>query len=213
MRRVWAAILATGILLVAAPSAFAGGNQQVVVQDDAFVDAVERFEAGGPFGFVFDWGAGTLNPHNVRQDDRLFYSGAPKQTGTFDLLGVSAGTFPYYCEFHGNGIMEGVLKVEPDTFAPPGRGGTDSPSFGVVWATKEALTTGDQFDVRYRVNDGPWRTWKQNTSRTQAIFGGNGRPVEVRPGRDYSFKARSELASNPRRASKFSPARTATLSR
>jgi plastocyanin len=202
MGRLLGVTLAAGIALVAAPGAWAQGSEPIIVEDDEFSERVEGAVAASD-GFTWLWSLGVVNEHNVLQDDRLFRSGNPKTTGSFDLPGISAGTFPYHCEVHGNGVMDGVLRVFPDlSFNTPTGGPV---TIDVEWALEDAPPTGDQFDVMYRIEDGRWKHWKRNTARGSAVFGRNSQPATVRPNKGYAFKVRSELERNPSRASKFSP--------
>lgn len=145
----------------------------------------------------------TEQPHNVRQDKRLFFSGAPTTDGIKAFSrNLSAGTFPYHCTVHGNsgGVgMSGRVEVKPllDGFNADG-------TFDVVWATA-ASQTGDEYDVRFRVGDGDWRLWKNNTSQESGRFGRNGRPVTVKPNRTYRFQARSQKSANRTKRSGWSP--------
>jgi len=137
---------------------------------------------------TWDWAGGGF-PHNVRQDDQIFRSGTPTSNGTATFQRVfSAGTFHYYCENHGfpTGGMDGVIRVRP--LLDDGPAGLP---FLVRWSTA-ATNTGDYFDVRYRIGDGQWRTWKTDTQQSHAKFGRNDNPIVVRPGRRYRFRVRSQ---------------------
>ena len=97
--------------------------------------------------------------------------------------------------------MDGVVKVRPTFNANP----TGLP-FTVTWALP-GTNTGNQFDVRYRVGTaGAWILWKNNVAARSAIFGLNGLPVQVMPGRTYQFQARSQ--KTPTQPSGFSPVLT-----
>jgi len=159
--------------------------------------------------FYFEWGdsgAGTERKHQIVQDKGLFRSpGGPRKSVPkgYILISASAGTFPYHDpEYGGPGGegMSGVIKAVP-TFgpakAPPGL-------FSVKWAV-ERSTTGDQYDVRYRVENRDWKTWKRNTSARDAIFGQNDNPVNVQDGKTYKIQARSEKSAKPSHRSKWSP--------
>lgn len=146
--------------------------------------------------FRWVWGAGgvgSVNPHDVVQDDGLFRSGPPKYSGEYEVT-ASAGTFPYVCTVHAP-YMKGTLSVRPE-------GGENYPRpFRVGWAAREA-ETGKRFDVRYRVERrrsgarrakrSAWRTWRRSTKRVAGTFGRRGKPVRVRKGLRYRFKVRSK---------------------
>jgi plastocyanin len=186
------AALALALATLALPGSASAGSFLVDVEDDVFSPSTLNAEVGVPVHWI---AGGTINDHNVVQDKKLFDSGAA--TTSFDFLRhPSAGTFPYYCELHGNkgGLgMSGKLRVPPDFISL--KGGN---VFGLAWATKDT-NTGNQFDVQYRVEDGKWKYWKKNTSMHEGVFGNNDKPVNVRPGKNYKIRARSEKASNPKK--------------
>ena len=99
--------------------------------------------------------------------------------------------------------MDGVVKVRPTFNANP----TGLP-FTVIWALT-GTNTGTQFDVRYRVGTaGAWMRWKNDVTSRSGVFGLNGAPVQVSPGRTYQFQARSQ--KTPTQPSGFSPTLTVT---
>src|SRR3954451_4332482 len=158
----------------------------------------------GAGGIHWQWGTnGTTSlPHNVRQDDKLFYSGSltsskPARYGVVP----SAGSFHYYCELHGSpsGGMAGTIKIRPAVFNKTAR------SFGVRWSPG-TNQTGDAFDIRYRVDSGQWKAWKNDVTLAQATFGAANQPVRVGPGHTYEVQARSEKKSAPTKQSDWSPA-------
>jgi plastocyanin len=204
MRKALAIAAMIGVgALVSAP-AWAGVTQAIDVVDDDFEPATSESSVGAG-GFVFDWGAGTGREHNVRQDRRLFSSGPKTDSGQFVLDQPSAGTFPYHCQIHGNpgSGMHGTLEVRPSLLLTPSKRKRGDLIIAVAWA--ESTDTGDQFDVKYRVNDGKWKLWKQNTAKPEGAFGRNDKPVEVNPTKTYRFKVRSEKKGKPDRRSGFSP--------
>jgi plastocyanin len=153
----------------------------------------------------WQWGTGTdgmtFALHNVRQDDKLFRSGGLTKNNPagFDVV-PSAGSFHYYCELHGSrsGGMDGTIKVKPAIF------NQTTKSFGVRWSTGSD-DTGDAFDVRYRVDGGKWKKWKNDVTKAKATFGAKRKPVRVRRGHTYNVQARSEKKSKPSKHSKWSP--------
>ncbi len=153
----------------------------------------------------WNWADDVGNAHNVRQDSSLFTSGAPTDDpNTTFLRRPSAGTFHYFCEVHGSkrGGMDGVIRVKPFMTAA---GGADD-EFTVVWVNGTS-DTGDQFDVRYRVGkkSKKFKPWLTDTSLGQAVFGAGDSPVDVKPGKAYYFRARSQNSSNPSKPSGWSP--------
>jgi len=158
-------------------------------------------------GASFHWSreTGSSLPHNVHQDFNLFNSGSPTSGPINFSVSASAGTYHYYCVLHGSttGGMDGVVKVRPVFVASP-----DGAPFTVKWALL-GTTTGNQFDVRYRVGTTTtWKVWKNDTSARSGVFGQNGQPVQVLSGRTYQFQARSQKSTNPNQPSGWSPALT-----
>jgi plastocyanin len=155
----------------------------------------------GSIHWQWDTNGSTFASHNVRQDDKLFYSGklTTSEPAGFDV-DPSAGKFHYYCELHGsrNGGMEGTIKIRPAIFDQTAK------SFGVRWSTGSD-DTGDAFDVRYRVDGRKWKMWKNDVTRAKAKFGAKRKPVRVRGGHTYDIQARSEKKKKTKKRSKWSP--------
>jgi plastocyanin len=142
-------------------------------------------------GSSFHWqrAAGSTFPHNVRQNFKLFYSGATTSGPINFSVSASAGSYHYYCELHGSATdgMDGVVRVRPVFASAP-----DGAPFTVRWALT-GTTTGNQFDVHYRVGtSGTWKIWKNDVAARAGVFGQNGQPVQVLAGRTYQFRARSQ---------------------
>jgi len=195
------AIAAAAMLSLAIPASASAGIS-ILVDDDFFSPEVSPANAGNP---VF-WSSNgtTTNIHNVTQDKNLFDSGPASTSLSFQRT-VSAGTFPYYCDQHGDkgGVgMSGKLKVKPVQLARKRQAGL---VIGVQWGGADQ--TGDQFDVRYKGpgTDGKYKTWLRNTELESGEFGTNNDPVRVKPDKTYSFQVRSE-SSITGKGSGFSPA-------
>jgi dipeptidyl aminopeptidase/acylaminoacyl peptidase len=156
----------------------------VFVDDNIF----QPYVVGAGVGGRIRWerAGGAVNQHNIREDGQIFRSGDPTTDPIAFQRIFSAGTFHYYCEFHGAGVMDGVVRVPPAI-----RAGPAGLPFTVKWASA-ATETGSVFDVMYRIGAGSWRTWRANTTSLGAVFGANGRPVRLVDGRKYSFRARSQ---------------------
>ena len=157
----------------------------------------------GAGGIHWKWGANgtTSQLHNVRQDDKLFSSGGLTSSKPAGFTVVpSAGSFHYFCDLHGSrsGGMAGTIKVRPAILNKTAN------SFGVHWSPG-TNDTGDAFDVRFRVDGGQWKTWKNDVTLGQATFGAANKPVHVGPGHAYDIQARSERRSAPTKASDWSP--------
>jgi dipeptidyl aminopeptidase/acylaminoacyl peptidase len=169
----------------------------VFVEDNVFQPDVVRAGVGGRIRWERSEGA--LNSHNIREDGQIFRSGDPT-TDPIDFQKIfSAGTFHYYCEFHGAGVMDGEVRVPVAI-----RAGPRALPFTVKWASS-ATETGSLFDVMFRVGAGRWRTWRTNTATLEGVFGANGRPVRLVDGRKYSFRARSQQSGAQ---SRWSPVRS-----
>ena len=197
-------ICSVAAALLALPSLASAAPRQIDVRDDFF--APQRPPARDlQAGASFTWSSpgGTFNEHNVRQDAKLFRSGNLTSNLRFSIR-ASAGSFHYYCELHGSrrGGMSGLVKVRP--IAVP----DSSPGEALVrWAAADT-NTGSRFDVRYRVDNRRWTTWKNDTAKVQARFGHRNGPVDYRPSRHtYRVKVRSERRQVAKRSG-FSPAVT-----
>jgi plastocyanin len=188
--------------LLALPAAAGAAPRQIAVGDDFFSPKRPPARALQP-GSSFNWssGGGTFSRHNVRQDDNLFFSGNATRSLHFSIK-TSAGSFHYYCDLHGSrsGGMSGVVKVRPIVVPDSSPGETL-----VRWAAADT-NTGSRFDVRYRVDNRRWKTWKNDTAKVQARFGRNDGPVDYRPNaHTYRVKVRSERRQVAKRSG-FSPA-------
>lgn len=191
---------------MALPALAFGAATNIQVKDNFFqpqAPATRAFQSGPSF----HWGtAGSGNPHNVRQDAKLFRSGG-LTTGPINYtISASAGTYHYYCELHGSpaGGMAGVVKVRPiSSLAPTGN------PFTVTWADS-GTNTGKAFDVRYKVGTGAFKIWKNDTSAFKGVFGQNMQPVPVMLGKTYGFQVRSEQAADHSKFSGWSPTLSVT---
>jgi plastocyanin len=182
-------ISATAVAL-ALPAAAGAVPRQIDVGDDFFAPKrppARNFEPGP--SFRWSNGGGTDNRHNVRQDDKLFFSGNLTRGPIDFAINASAGSYHYYCEDHGSrqGGMAGVVKVRPIDLPDSLVGEIE-----VRWANS-STDTGSRFDVRYRVDRRDWKIWKNDTPGLDAAFGHNDNPVNFRPNRHtYKIEVRSE---------------------
>jgi plastocyanin len=182
-------ISATAVVL-ALPAAAGAAPREIDVGDDFFAPRkppARNFQPGP--SFRWSNGGGTDNRHNVRQDDRLFRSGDLTRGPINFAINASAGSYHYYCELHGSrqGGMAGRVKVRPIAETDHLIGEIE-----VRWADFNT-DTGSRFDVRYRVDQRKWKTWKNDTRKFHAAFGHNDNPVNYRPNRHtYKIKVRSE---------------------
>jgi plastocyanin len=192
MRRFAVALVALGLLVPVAPAN--GGTAEVAIHDNYYSPAARRIVVGDS---VHWFRAGDSNGfHNIREDGRLFWSGR-STGGPIDYRVVfSAGTFHYYCSTHGYPLevddegMEGLVRVPVSIYRPP-----SGLAFTVRWAT-DAAETGNAYDVQFRVGSSKWRTWKRDVTNNKGVFGRDAKPVRVRDGVRYSFRARSQDGPN-----------------
>jgi hypothetical protein len=203
MKRIVLAAAIAAVLALPMVS-FGGGLQtNISIEDDQFVPPNPPARDINT-GSVFHWKRAITagNEHNVRQDDKLFYSGPVETGGPADFnRRLSAGSFHFYCENHGSRTagMQGRAKVRPSLVADPA-----GKPFTVVWANVET-ESGGAFDVRYKRGSGDWKTWKNDTTAFDAVFGRHRRPTRIVAGSVYKFQARSEKKSNPAKRSGWSP--------
>ncbi len=192
--------LAATLGVACAAPATAGTPLGIDVYDWFFSPEAGEQSVTGP-GISWNWNGGggnTQDDHNVREDSRMFRS--PLQdTGTFQIS-ASAGTYHYYCEPHlESNDMEGELKITP-AYVPL----ANPDELRIVWSNGDD-DTGDRFDVRYKVGDGQFKTWKNDTAKSAQRFGRLDQPVDVKPGKTYTFKARTGVAAKPSKQSMYSP--------
>jgi plastocyanin len=198
-------LIGTAAALLAIPALAFGTTTVVTVAPNNSLSfgpkAVTKNVGAGAIHWQWGSSGTTSAPHNVRQDSKLFYSGAlTTHNPSGYTITPSAGSFHYYCELHGspNGGMAGTIKIRPAIY------NKTATSFGVRWSPG-TNQTGNAFDVRYRVDGGAWKTWKNHVAAAQAVFGANNLPVRVRPGHLYEVQARSEKSTNVSKPSGWSP--------
>jgi plastocyanin len=86
------------------------GETDVTVIDSSYRLKVINISVGTTVTWIYDGGL----PHTVTAEDGAFESGTMGEGDTFTFTFEEAGTFPYYCQFHGSpgGIgMSGVVNV------------------------------------------------------------------------------------------------------
>jgi hypothetical protein len=205
LKRPLLTLIAVGLLAYASVASAAA--TEIKVNDSFFsprVPPVRNLASGA--SFHWQRAAGSTLPHNVRQNFKLFYSGAATSGPINYSVSASAGSYHYYCEVHGSatGGMDGVVRVRPIFNLGP----TGAP-FTVIWALggTSGTKTGDHFDVRYRVGtSATWKFWRNDVAARSGVFGQNGQPVQVVPGSTYQFQARSQKI--PSQPSGWSPTLT-----
>lgn len=171
-------------LAVPAIAVAQGTTREIVTEDDFFNPENVSSQFGAE---SFHWAWATTNAHNIRQDDKLFYSGAAAESGEFTVT-PSAGSFHYYCELHGfeGGGMDGELKVKP-VASVSGKQAT------LTWASAET-NSGTQFDVRQKSGSKKPRLVEEKTKALDGTF-------KLKPGAN-TFQVRSRRG---KAASDWSP--------
>jgi plastocyanin len=202
LKRPLLTLIAVGALAYASVASAAA--TQIKIDDSFFAPRIPPVRSLAT-GSSFRWQSASTSdlPHNVRQNFKLFYSGAATSAPIDYPVSASAGSYHYYCEVHGSasGGMDGVVRVRPIFAAAP-----DGAPFTVRWALT-GTTTGNQFDVRFRVGtSGTWTLWRNDSSARAGVFGQNNQPVQVVPGLTYQFQARSQKI--PSQPSGWSPTLT-----
>ena len=194
MRSRLSLAFAVGIAAALIAPGAASAGFSVLVNDDFFNPNVVTPHLGDSVAWAPN-GATTVHNHTVTQDQALFDSG-PETNNLHYVIAPSAGTFLYHCKVHGakGGVgMSGVVKVAPEQRATKLKRGEIQ--IGVGWA-HSGSDTGDRYDVRYK---GPgtehrYKSWLKNTTDEEGSFGAGNEPVKVKPGKKYSFQARSETS-------------------
>jgi plastocyanin len=194
MRRRFAVVLVALGLLTPAESA-RGGAAEIAILDNDFSPPSVRVAVGN--SVHWSRAPDSTGPHNVREDGWLFEEPSTPTDGPIDVSVVfSAGTFHYFCETHGSPLgadetgMDGFVRVPVSISRRPA-----GLPFTVRWAT-DAAETGNAYDVQFRVGSGDWRTWKRDVTNNKGEFGRDAKPVRVRDGVRYTFRARSQDGPN-----------------
>ncbi len=187
-----------GLITLAALLAFPaaahaqGSTTEVGVDGFSFVPKSIETDVGVA---SIHWGWSTPNDeHNVREQDRIFYSGNTTSTGDY-TINPSAGTFRYYCEPHGTIStsskpigMAGQIAVKP-TATPQGKKAL------LTWAT-ETTDTGNRYDVRMKKGKKKAKVVEENTKAIEGVF-------KLAKGTKYKFDVRSRQG---KKSSDWSPA-------
>jgi len=194
MRRL---VVVLVIFVGLAPAPLGAATKGIQVKDNFFKPGKVAVRVGDSVRWTA--AADSFETHNVREERKLFYSGALQANIDFKSR-FSAGTFRYYCELHvSTDGMRGVVNVPVTVSAAP-----QGLPFTVRWATA-TTKTGGKYDVQFRIGTKRWRTWKTNATTGSGVFGKGKKPVAVVNGKKYSFRARSE---NKKGGSRWSPPRS-----
>jgi plastocyanin len=188
MKRYWTLCIAAGMAAALAAPAVSQAQTTITLEDTNTFNPPSATLDLGAGSFDWEWGAGgvgTLDLHNVVQDDGLFSSGdAVRNEPDGFSVTASAGAYPYYCVIHLG--MEGDVSVRPVSGTATKKGAR------VTWAT-DTTTTGNRYDVRYK--DGKkWKPWRKKTSKLSATFGRKGKPVKLK--KRVKLQARSRAGKS-----------------
>jgi plastocyanin len=193
MKRYLTLCIAAGLAAALAAPAVSYAQTTITLENTNSFNPPSATLDLGAGSFDWEWGpggVGTLDIHNVVQDDGLFTSGDPVRSDP-DRFSVtaSAGSFPYFCVVHIG--MEGEVSVRPVAGVTAAGGGT-SGGTRVAWADA-TTTTGNRYDVRYKAGK-KWKLWKKKTSKLSGSFGRNGKPVKLK--RRVKLQARSRAGKS-----------------
>src|SRR3954454_6364392 len=115
-------LIGTAAALLAIPAlAFGGSLTTVTLTNSNTYSPKTVTKSVGAGAIHWQWGTSgsTFAAHNVREDNKLFYSGGLTNSdpGGYTIT-PSAGSFHYYCELHGSpsGGMAGTIKIRPAVF-------------------------------------------------------------------------------------------------
>ena len=174
MRRYLSLCMAAGLAAALAAPGVSYAQTTITLEDTNTFNPPSATLDLGAGSFDWEWGpggVGTVDLHNVVQDDGLFSSG-PLVSSDPDGFSVtaSAGAYPYFCQLHFG--MEGDVNVRPVAGTATKKGAR------VSWAT-DLTTTGNRFDVRYKAGK-KWELWQKKTSKLSATFGRKGKPVKLK---------------------------------
>ena len=197
-------ITSATVALLALPAVAGAAPRQISAGDDFFSPkkpAARSFEAGA--SFHWSRAGGSSNRHNIRQDDKLFFSGHATSGPINYTINASAGSFHYYCEIHRFSGMSGVGQG-PSARHPRLGGRRDSRPVG-------RLRHQHRLALRRRATGsttGSGSSGRRTRRKFQGTFGHNDSPVNFNLNRHtYKIEVRSERKQVSKR-SDWSPALT-----
>jgi plastocyanin len=112
-RSIRTTVLASTLCLIVWTGLAGASPAQVAITDFAYSPTTVAISPGERVDWAYALGDGT-QPHTVTADDGSFDSESLTPGGSFSRTFDSAGTYPYYCTFHGDpgGVgMAGAIKV------------------------------------------------------------------------------------------------------
>ncbi|MBK9710855.1 MAG: cupredoxin domain-containing protein [Kouleothrix sp.] len=138
----------------------AAGGSEVTIADNSFTPK----ELSVPVGTTVVWTHKGQRKHTVTADDGAFDSGTLEAGGSFKQTFDKAGTFPFYCDFHGGAGgagMSGVIKVGDGGANPPAPAAAPPPAAAAAVSMKDFEFTPKEIKVKV----GTTITWKNDGSK------------------------------------------------
>ncbi|HEY3570716.1 MAG TPA: Calx-beta domain-containing protein [Thermoanaerobaculia bacterium] len=174
------------------PSGCSGIQAKITIAGESFSPSTVTVQAGQPV--CWTWAQSIA--HNVHADDDSFTSGAPSNTGNFQITFNTPGTYGFYCQVHGSttGGMRGTIVVQgstdggggdqsgPGTIALDPSSYTVNMSDGVVTVTVDRAGGSDgKASVRYTTAPGTAKSGKDFTPRKGVLnwADGDGDPKTI----------------------------------
>ena len=174
------------------PSGCNGIANKITIVGTSFSPSTITVQAGQPV--CWTWSESIS--HNVHGDDDSFTSGAPANTGNFQITFNTPGTVGYHCQVHGSpgAGMHGTIVVQGSTDGNGGGGSgpgtialdpssyTVNVSDGVVTVTVDRTGGSDgKASVKYATAPGTAKAGKDFTPRTGTLnwADGDGDPKTI----------------------------------
>jgi plastocyanin len=136
-----AVVLMSGMLLLTQPTSARAANTSVSIVDNSFSPQSITIAMGDTVTWTNN---GTMN-HTVTADDGSFTSGTLSPGNTYSHTFTSAGTFRYYCQFHGGtgGVgMSGTVVVNTSSSSTSSTANSTSTTNNTSTTTATSTATG-----------------------------------------------------------------------
>lgn len=125
MLRVFLTLVSVGGILFVATTAWAQETSVSIIDNDFDPSQIE-ISAGD----TVTWTNSGTSPHTVTASDGSFGSGNLNPGETYNETFATAGTFAYYCEYHGTQEGEGMAGTITVVTGNGGGGGNGDPGNG-----------------------------------------------------------------------------------
>jgi plastocyanin len=106
-------LLATAVILLAAPASAYAANADISVMDNFFQPRTVQIQPGE--SVTWHWGTGTTHTATAFPNQTIKFNSGEKSSGTFTKTFPKPGRFTYYCQIHGPS-MRGTVEVGPRPF-------------------------------------------------------------------------------------------------